>query len=141
MRCPSPRASTAPARSGGFTLLELLVVMTVVAILASVAIPSYQQSVMRSRRTDARVAMNALATRLERCFTQFGTYDAEDCDIESPADSPEGFYQVSVVRDAAAYALTAEPQGAQADDTACGTLSMTSTGLRAATGETPDRCW
>jgi type IV pilus assembly protein PilE len=139
MRYPGPWAST--ARSGGFTLLELLVVMTVIAILASVAIPTYQQSVMRSRRTDARVAMNALATRLERCLTQFGAYDADECDIESPTDSPEGFYQVSVVRDAAAYTLTAEPQGAQADDTACGTLSMTSTGLRAATGETPDRCW
>lgn len=128
-------------RQGGFTLLELLVVMTVIAILASVAIPSYQQSVMRSRRTDARVAMNALSTRLERCFTQFGAYDAAECEIETPADSPEGFYQVSVERDAAAYALTAEPQGVQADDTACGTLSLTSTGLRGASGETPDRCW
>ncbi|MBL8224701.1 MAG: type IV pilin protein [Chromatiales bacterium] len=140
MRRPSfPVATTRSA--GGFTLLELLVVMTVIAILASVAIPSYQQSVMRSRRADARVAMNAVASRLERCFTQFGAYDADECAIESPADSPEGFYEVSVVRDAAAYALTAEPQGAQADDTACGTLSVTSTGLRAATGETPDRCW
>jgi type IV pilus assembly protein PilE len=139
MHYPGPWAST--ARSGGFTLIELLVVMTVIAILASVAIPTYQQSVMRSRRTDARVAMNALATRLERCFTQFGAYDADECDIESPANSPEGFYQVTVEREAAAYTLAAEPQGAQADDTACGTLSMTSTGVRAATGDTPDRCW
>jgi type IV pilus assembly protein PilE len=130
------------ARSaGGFTLLELLVVMTVIAILASVAIPSYQQSVMRSRRADARVAMNAVATRLERCFTQFGAYDADECDIVSPADSPEGFYQVSVEREPAAWTLTAEPQGAQADDTGCGTLSVTSTGVRSVTGDTPDRCW
>jgi type IV pilus assembly protein PilE len=140
MRCPASRVPTAH-RPGGFTLLELLVVMTVVAILASVAIPSYQQSVLRGRRADARVAMNALATRLERCFTQFGAYDADECVIASPAPSPEGFYQVSVEREPAAYTVTAEPQGSQADDVACGTFSVTSTGARAVTGEAPDRCW
>jgi len=140
MQCPAlPAATTRGVR--GFTLLELLIVMTVIALLASVALPGYQQSVVNSRRTDARVALNALASRLERCFTQFGTYAAAECDIDSPVASPEGFYQVSVERDAAAYALTAEPRGAQADDTACGTLSVTSTGLRSASGDNPDRCW
>jgi type IV pilus assembly protein PilE len=137
-----PRPATSLSRSQrGFTLLELMVVVTIIAILASIAIPSYQQSVLRGRRADARVAMNNLATRLERCFTQFGAYDAEDCEIESPADSPEGFYAVSVERDATTYTLSAEPQGGQADDSACGTLAVTNTGARSADGEAPDHCW
>ena len=137
MRLPSTRRP----QSAGFTLIELMIVVGVIAILAAVAIPGYQQSVLRSRRADARVALNAAATRLERCFTQFGAYDADDCVIASPADSPEGFYEVSVEREAATYTVTAAPQGPQADDTACGSLEVTNTGARSATGTTPDRCW
>jgi type IV pilus assembly protein PilE len=137
MRIPTVSAS----RTGGFSLIELMIVVGIVAILAAVAIPSYQQSIIRSRRADARVAMNNAATRLERCFTQFGSYDADECDIDSPFDSPEGFYSVSIDRDAAAYTLTAAPQGGQADDTACGDLGMASTGARTASGDAPDHCW
>jgi type IV pilus assembly protein PilE len=128
-------------RSAGFTLIELMIVVGIVAILAAVAIPSYQESVRRGRRADARVAMTNLATRLERCFTQFGAYDAADCDIASPADSPEGFYELTVDREAATWTLTAEPQGAQAEDTACGTFTLTNTGQRDVSGDTPARCW
>jgi type IV pilus assembly protein PilE len=137
-----PRATLCAARHDrGFTLLELMVVVTIIAILASIAIPSYQQSVLRGRRADARVAMNNVATRLERCFTQFGAYDADECEIASPADSPEGFYSVTVVRDAATYTLSATPQGGQAGDSACGTLAVTNTGVRSADGAAPDHCW
>lgn len=128
-------------RSAGFTLIELMIVVGIVAILAAVAIPSYQESVRRGRRADARVAMTNLATRLERCFTQFGAYDAGDCDIASPSDSPEGFYELTVDREAATWTLTAEPQGAQADDEACGTFTLTNTGQRDVSGTTPERCW
>lgn len=128
-------------RSAGFTLVELMVVVGIVAILAAVAIPSYQTSLQRGRRADARVAMTNLATRLERCFTQFGAYDADDCAIASPADSPEGFYAVTVERDAATWTLTAEPQRAQVADTACGTFTLTNTGERDVSGESPERCW
>jgi type IV pilus assembly protein PilE len=85
--------------------------------------------------------MTNLATRLERCFTQFGAYDAGDCDIASPADSPEGFYELTVDREAATWTLTAEPQGVQADDEACGTFTLTNTGQRDVSGATPERCW
>ena len=134
---PFPRRS----RSAGFTLIELMIVVGIVAILAAVAIPSYQESVRRGRRADARVAMTNLATRLERCFTQFGAYDADDCEIASPVDSPEGFYELSVETEAATWTLTAEPQGAQADDQACGTFTLTNTGQRDVSGTTPERCW
>lgn len=125
----------------GFTLIELLIVMVVASILMMIAVPSYQQSMMKSRRADGRVALNDVAQRLERCYTQFGAYDAEDCVIEEPVDSREGFYQVTVERDATTYTLTAEPQGAQADDSKCGDLGVDNAGLRSATGDDPDHCW
>jgi type IV pilus assembly protein PilE len=138
---PFPRHRPRHTDSAGFTLIELMIVVGIVAILAAVAIPSYQESVRRGRRADARVAMTNLATRLERCFTQFGAYDADDCEIASPADSPEGFYEVTVETEAATWTLTAEPQGAQADDEACGTFTLTNTGQRDVSGTTPERCW
>lgn len=128
-------------QQAGFTLVELLVVVVVASILMMIAVPSYQQSVIKSRRADGRVALNDVAQRLERCYTQFGAYDAADCDIPDPVVSKEGFYEVTLVRDATTYTLTAAPQGAQADDTKCRDLGVDNTGLRSATGDDPDHCW
>lgn len=128
-------------RHRGFTLIELLIVIVVAGILAMVAIPGYQSAMQKSRRADARVAINQMAQHLERCYTQYGAYDADDCAIDAPFDSPEGHYSVSVVRDATTYMLTAEPQGVQADDSACGSLGMNSEGVHSATGDNPDKCW
>lgn len=130
--------------SRGITLIELLIVVTIVGILAMVAVPAYQSSVQKSRRADARVALNSVAQRLERCYTQFGAYDADDCGIADgdTVTSPEGFYTVTVaIADAANYTLTADPEGAQADDTKCGSFEVTNTGLREASGTDPDHCW
>jgi type IV pilus assembly protein PilE len=112
-----PTASFPSRRqAAGFTLVELMIVVGIVAILAAVAIPSYQESVRRGRRADARVAMTNLATRLERCFTQFGAYDAGDCDIASPADSrhlhaDQHRAARRVGRDARALLVATDPRG------------------------------
>jgi len=132
-------------RQRGFTLVELMIVVVIAGVLAMIAIPSYQASVMKSRRADGRVALNDVAQRLERCYTQFGGYDADDCPIadEEEITSQEGFYVVTVaVPDAATYTLTAAPQGAQADDEECGSLEMDNTGARDITGDGEiERCW
>jgi type IV pilus assembly protein PilE len=126
----------------GFSMVEMLIVMVIIGILAAVAFPSYQDSLIRGRRTDAKVALNDMSQRLERCFTQFGAYDADDCDIDAPTDSPEGFYSVDIDDvDAGSYTLSAAPQGAQENDVACGTLGMDNTGAHTATGDDTDRCW
>lgn len=130
--------------SRGVTLMELLVVVTIIGILTMVAVPSYQSSVQKGRRADARVTLNNVAQRLERCYTQFGAYDAAECGV-ADADvvtSPEGFYAVTVqVPDAANYTLTADPEGAQVADVRCGSLEVTNTGVRSASGTLPDQCW
>lgn len=133
------------ARHRGFSLIELLIVMVIASVLAMIAVPSYQASVMKSRRADGRVVLNDTAQRLERCYTQFGAYDAADCAIADGEEilSQEGFYLVTVaVADAATYTLTAAPQGAQEDDEDCGSLGLTNTGVRSITGDGElERCW
>lgn len=133
------------ARNEGFTLIELLIVMVIASILAMIAVPSYQQSVIKSRRAEARVVINDTAQRLERCYTQFGAYDADDCPIDDDEEilSQGGFYTLTVdIADAATWTLTAAPEGPQVDDAKCGSLSLTNTGVRAITGtDDLERCW
>lgn len=125
----------------GFTLVELLIVVTIVGILAMVAIPGFQDAMRKSRRSDARIALLETAQRLERCYTQFGVYDDDDCVIASPADSPDGFYSVTVVRDPGTFSLSAAPQGPQASDGACGTFALNQLGERSASGDDTQHCW
>lgn len=133
------------ARDQGFTLIELLIVMVIASVLAMIAVPSYQASVIKSRRADGRVVLNDTAQRLERCYTQFGAYDAADCAIADGEEilSLEGYYLLTVdVADAATYTLTAAPQGPQEDDEDCGSLALTNTGVRSITGDGElERCW
>jgi len=133
------------ARNRGFTLIELLIVMVIAGVLAMIAVPSYQASVMKSRRADGRVVLNDIAQRLERCYTQFGAYNADDCAIADGEEiaSREGFYLLTVdVPDAASYSLSAAPQNGQADDDECGELGLTNTGVRSITGDGEvERCW
>jgi type IV pilus assembly protein PilE len=132
-------------RSQGFTLIELLIVMVIASVLAMIAVPSYQASVMKSRRADGRVVLNDTAQRLERCYTQFGAYDADDCAIADGEEitSTEGYYIVTVdIPDAATYTLTAAPTGPQEGDEQCGSLGMDNTGVRTITGDGElERCW
>ena len=140
---------TGNASQRGFTLIELLVVMVVASILMMIAVPSYQQAVIKSRRADARIALNDVAQRLERCYTQFGAYDAAGCGIadEDEVPSKEGFYLVTVAFNdddgdgVMSYELTAAPQGPQVDDTDCGDLGIDAVGVRSASGDNTDHCW
>ncbi len=65
------------SHNGGFTLIELMVAVAIVGILAAIAIPSYQESMRKSRRSDAQGSLMSLASGMERYFTQNNTY----CDI------------------------------------------------------------
>lgn len=63
-----------PLRSRGFTLIELMITVSIVAILASVAYPSYQGFVLKSKRAEARTALIDLLQQQERFMTQRNTY-------------------------------------------------------------------
>jgi type IV pilus assembly protein PilE len=130
-------------RNGGVTLLELMIVVVVVGILAAIAYPSFQDQVRKTRRADGKAALLDTAQQLERCYTRFASYTAAaGCVIAGalPFNSPEDSYTISGVLAASTFTLSATPQGNQANDVQCGTLTLSNTGVQGADGDA-DVCW
>jgi type IV pilus assembly protein PilE len=127
-----------PRRSSGFTLIELMFVVAIVAILLALAYPSYLDSVRKSRRADAKATLMDRAQSLERCFTRFNAYNDGNCPNPVGA-SEKGFYTVTVDRTATTWTLTATPAGDQAND-ACGTFTVDYLGNKTPTPGAL-RCW
>lgn len=117
----------------GFTLIELMIVVAVVAILASFAIPAYNEQVRKGRRADAMAAMNETAQALERFYTLNNTYTGytmRPAETQSPRQGSTVYYRITLDVNAAgtAYTVTATPE--QTDR--CGTLTVNSQGVRTA---------
>lgn len=129
------------AASGGMTLVELMVVVAIVAILASVAYPSYREQVMRSQRAEAKAALLDTAQRLEKCFTRRHTYVG--CNEVVDHQTESGRYFIDVTPLAQTFTITAEPRKSQRSDTKCGTLSIDNRDQKgqSATGGTLEKCW
>jgi type IV pilus assembly protein PilE len=138
-------------RQSGFTLIELMITVAVVAILASIAIPSYSDYVTRSRRNDARLSLAQSAQWMERFRAENrGSYSnatLQPGTTVSPA-SGTAMYDIAVAVGAggATYQLTATPRtgSAMASD-ACATYTLASDGQRTAagvsSGDVFERCW
>jgi type IV pilus assembly protein PilE len=121
-------------RTAGFTLIELMVVVLVVALLAAIAVPTFQDQLRRGRRAEAMNGLEALAQSQERWRANNPVY-ASAGDLGAVPSSE--FYAFSIpVNTARAYTLRATATGAQLRDSACLTIEMTSAGLR-----TPAECW
>jgi type IV pilus assembly protein PilE len=128
------------ARTGGFTLVELLVCLTLIGVLLGVALPAYQEHIQRVRRVDAQKSLVELAQSMERFYTSRGTYVGATLSFDqSPRDTGKAFYRLGFASgpDESGYVLQAEPVGAMAGD-ACGVLTLASSGLR---GAATERCW
>jgi len=130
----------------GFTLIEVLIVLVIVAILAAVAIPSYQSSVLKSRRTDAKETLLAAAAMQEQKYMQANQYSGSAADIGG-SESAGGYYAISITQPCGntCFLITATAQNAQADDTNCYRFTIDQAGTkrsysRSGGTETND-CW
>lgn len=137
----------------GFSLIELMIVLVIMAIITAIAYPAYRNQIRETRRSDGKIALTTAAQQLERCFTRNGAYDEPaDCAVLAADDtlsagfatSSEGNYSLTVNTTATTYTLTATPTGALArmGDPDCRKLSLNQQGQRGASGPAgADACW
>ncbi|WP_445003565.1 type IV pilin protein [Halomonas mongoliensis] len=136
-RPQGPAGST--RRTAGFTLIELMIAVAVIGILASIAIPSYQNYVQNARRADAQSILMEIAGIAERCYTSNYSYDKCSA-AEDRADSEtkqSDFYSFDYDPDDSTFEVTADPKGAQSNDK-CGKLSVDASGSY---GASKTSCW
>ena len=133
------------ARSGsrwaGFTLLELVAVIAIMAILVSIALPTYQAFMKRVHRTEAVVALLDVASCQERVFAMTGRYDTTQC-IPGGLEHYSVRINPSQTSDSLLFTAWADPIGGQVDDS-CGSLGLNQAGMRQVTSDAMDAqaCW
>ena len=152
----------------GFTLIELMTVVAVIAILSAVAYPSYQEHVRKAKRAEGKAALLKAAQMLERAYSdaQPNAYPTDLGPLFGrPANNPvysgenpaTGSYCITVAVGAnSTYTLTATPSsvsntapcailaGGFIDPAVggCGNLTLTNTGVRGKSGDQPaSKCW
>ena len=128
--------------SHGFTLIELLIALACVALLASLAWPSYQSLILKSQRAQARASLLQTAHWFERAASANGSYPSA-ADVPASLLQVEGQrYKMTVTSTAQSYTISATPLGAQAADT-CGVLTVNHLGVRSVQGasQTAAQCW
>ena len=128
-------------KNRGFTLIEMMITVAIVAILAAIAYPSYRNYVLRAHRAEGKSALLQLQVAQEKYFLQNNRYaiKAGSTNELTPAPSSgglgiastteNGYYTINLTNSTATtYTATATATGGQAEDTNCTILSLTHEG-------------
>lgn len=123
----------------GFTLIELMITVIIIGIIAAIALPSYQEQVRKTRRTNAQADLLELAAYMERHYGENFSYTAAALPFnESPKEGDSKYYDLAISAVAAdSFTLSATPKNAQASDR-CGTMTVDETGDHTAQD---NNCW
>ena len=141
-----------PIRPQGVTLIELLIVVVIVAIMASAAVPNYGRYVLRAHRVEAKSALLNLATAQEKFYLQNNRYAGHSALATAPPDglgltgtTGNGRYTIAITASSTtAFSATATAAGTQTADGDCATFTIDSLGVRGATdrgGTAATACW
>ena len=138
----------------GVTLVELMVVVLVLAILGSIAVPSYRNYMLRAQRTDATAQLLRVRTAQEKFFLQNNTYTADfgpaglNMTPAAGANMPSehGHYTITIAINVAGrpvpnFNVTAAPIAGQTADTPCANFSMNELGQRGSGPGPITTCW
>ncbi len=147
IKCPQ-------ARQGGFTLIELMIAIAIVGLLLAVALPAFMDSIRKSRRSDAFLALNAAVQAQERYRANNASYAASVAVLGLPATSSNGYYGVAVSGESpTGYTVTATATAgkSQTSDGNCVKLQIraangnvfygSSDGVAAFDEAANNRCW
>lgn len=129
----------------GFTLIEVMIVVAIVGLLATIALPSYREYVLRGNRTEGQALLMDAAARQERFYAQNTSYVTSNTDrskLQVNETKYARLYDLSVGTSSGdgGYTLTASQKFG---DTACGNLTLNARGDkgRSGSGKSTDECW
>ena len=135
--------------TGGFTLMELMIVIAIVGIIVAFAVPSFQDQADKARRSDGKIALEKAAAMQEQQYFANNIYTDSVNELGGSGgvlQSPEQYYRITssvaasntgCSTDGVCFILTATAQGAQSNDDTCPTLTLTNTGEKGPS----DICW
>lgn len=135
----------------GFTLVELMITVAIMGILAAIALPSYQSTIRKARRTDAVLSLQQIQMEQEKLRANCTTYAAtltgtRGCGVLGfpSATSAEAYYALAITPGSATdtgfiATATAITGKSQASDTGCTTITLSVSGLTLT--KTPTECW
>ena len=152
---PCPCCVPGPTSGRGLSLVELMVALVIVGIIAAIAMPSFNNAMYKSRRTDAMAALATMQLAQERYRGNHTSYQKTLADLTggSSTSSPSGYYAMSIFASGdTSYALraTAVSSGKQAGDSTCnifesvlvaGSLNYASYSSGGSKNAAPDPCW
>jgi type IV pilus assembly protein PilE len=146
--------------SAGFTLVELMIVVAIIAVIVAVGLPSYQEHMRKAKRAEGKTALLKALQLEERAYTSNATYQTDLAPlfglvagqpVRSGEDPSTGNYDLTAAVDpdtndlAKGVQITATPRAGVFSDPDCGNLTITSTGKRGFSGTgakaTKDYCW
>lgn len=133
-----------PQRQSGFTLVELMIVVVIVGILASVAYPGFQEYLRRAKRAEARNMIVQMATQQERYYSNNNNYGTlTDLGFAATTKSENDNYVMTIDTlgsDNQTFRIVATPSGFA--DSKCTAIRMTNTGQKSHTGTgSNEDCW
>ena len=131
--------------SQGFTLIEIMITVAIIGILAAIALPAYQNYVLRAGRAEGQAALLDTSAREEQFYLGNKTYTTivGTGGLNGITTTESGRYTIAVAGCpiATCYVITATAVDAQAADAKCTTLTIDSDNVKGATGSATDECW
>jgi len=130
----------------GMTLIELMIVVALIGIIVAFGYPSYRDQVIKSHRAEGMSSLLELADRMERHYSDVGTYKQADGSDTTVADVFPSFssdyYTLTIdSQDNISFTVSSAPKGSQTKDK-CGTFTLTSQGVKSVSASgMQDQCW